>query len=202
MDYINDIYKNIITESTTVVNEATSKNFYIETSEGSVLCKYNKWCESPEEKDVKWFGTYNSAKNYSKKNHFGGVAIKDYEIDKKDFKVDDDDDEEDFGEGGEGTTTDESVFDSGDVGHPNRNKLPFVKDIPKDLPSIKEDMTKQAFIDYHIEQIKSDFYDEELRPTDLNVIYRNILDDEDSKLYSISKQDIKDRLDDFIQGNK
>jgi len=62
-----------------------SKNFYIEGDDGQVLCRYNKWCADPEEKDVKWFGTYNSAKKYSQKNHLGSIKISDYEITKKEF---------------------------------------------------------------------------------------------------------------------
>ncbi len=61
------------------------KTFYIEADDGGVLCKYNKWNASPSSKQVKWFGSYQGAKNYIAKNHLGVVNIKDHDFTKKDF---------------------------------------------------------------------------------------------------------------------
>lgn len=89
-----DNIKNINDEYTTMfINEERDtyeellegKTFYLEASDGSILCKYNKWNQTPTEKQVKWFGSYKTAKNFITKNHLGIVSIKDRDFTKKDF---------------------------------------------------------------------------------------------------------------------
>ena len=89
-----DTIKNINDEYTTMfVNEETNtyeellegKTFYLEASDGSVLCKYKKWNQKPEDKQVKWFGSYRGAKSFITKNHLGIVSIKDKDFTKRDF---------------------------------------------------------------------------------------------------------------------
>jgi len=80
---INDDYTNMFINEEEDLLEA--KNFYLEASDTSILCRYNKWNPNPKESQVKFFSSYKMAKKFITKNHLGIVDIKDRDFTKKTF---------------------------------------------------------------------------------------------------------------------
>ena len=109
----------------------------------------------------------------------------------------------------------ESVYDSGDIGHPlrntiahdidveleNRNKEPITD---RSIEAVKEGWeSRDDFIQRHIDAVKEEFgSDLELLPTDINLIYRSIVSDPDYDSYDIMKNDIKEYLNKSLRESK
>jgi len=101
----------------------------------------------------------------------------------------------------------ESVYDSGDIGHPLKNTINYDIDVElenrnkepindRSIEAVKEGyLSKEDFMKKHIDIVKSDFGEDlELEPTDVNLVYRSIVSDPDYDSYDINKKEISDYL--------